>query len=83
MNKKNEVAGKKTFEKELKRLSEIVTLLEKGDTPLEDSISLYEEGVKRAGSLKKYLDEAKRKIEIIIADSGVLTTKPFGDDEKA
>ncbi|MFH1956871.1 MAG: exodeoxyribonuclease VII small subunit [bacterium] len=77
MNKKNEAVGKKTFEKELCRLEEIVSLLEKGETPLDDSIKLFEEGVKKADALKKYLDEAKRKIEIITVESGVLATKPF------
>jgi len=77
MNRKNAGAAGKSFEKELRRLEEIVSLLEKGETPLDESIKLFEEGVKRAGDLKKYLDEAKRKIEIITAESGVLATKPF------
>jgi Exodeoxyribonuclease VII small subunit (EC 3.1.11.6) len=41
------VAGKKqqlSFEESLNRLEEIVRHLEKGDLPLNDSLSLYEEG---------------------------------------
>lgn len=81
MNRKNSSGMKKSFEKELHRLEEIVSLLEKGETPLDESIKLFEEGVKRARDLKKYLDEAKRKIEIITTESGVLATKPFETEE--
>lgn len=81
MNRKNAGSVGKSFEKELRRLEEIVSLLEKGETPLDESIKLFEEGVKGAKGLKKYLDEAKRKIEIITEDSGVLATKPFETEE--
>ena len=72
---------KKDFEKELKRLEEIVALLEKGDSPLDESIKLFEEGIAKAADMKKSLEEAKRKIEIISKKSGLFTTEKFGEDE--
>ncbi len=74
-------AVKKDFEKELKRLEEIVALLEKGDSPLDESIKLFEEGIEKASDMKKSLEEAKRKIEIISKKSGLFATEKFGEDE--
>ena len=42
---------KQTFEQAMARLEEIVRLLEKGDAPLEESMSLFEEGAKLAAQL--------------------------------
>ncbi len=51
------------FEKELARLEEIVNKIESGVLPLEESISLFEEGQKIIASLKGALEEAKNTIE--------------------
>ena len=51
-----------SFEESLKRLDEIVRHLEKGDLPLERSLSLFEEGtglIRRCGAM---LDEAEQKV---------------------
>lgn len=51
-----------SFEQSLARLDEIVRHLEKGDLPLDDSLSLFEEGtglIRRCGNL---LDEAEQKL---------------------
>ncbi|MBR0355241.1 MAG: exodeoxyribonuclease VII small subunit [Oscillospiraceae bacterium] len=53
---------KETFEQMLTRLDEIVRHLEKGDLPLDDSLSLFEEGtglIRRCGTM---LDEAEQKV---------------------
>lgn len=50
---------KNTFEDNMKKLSSIVSELEKGDLPLEKAIELYTEGVKVSAECKKQLDEAK------------------------
>ncbi|MCD6311288.1 MAG: exodeoxyribonuclease VII small subunit [Elusimicrobia bacterium] len=80
MSEKKQVE-KKDFEKELGRLEEIVGLLEKGDSPLDESIKLFEEGIEKASAMKKSLEEAKRKIEIISKKSGLFETEKFGEDE--
>ncbi|TFB11178.1 exodeoxyribonuclease VII small subunit [Candidatus Marinimicrobia bacterium MT.SAG.3] len=52
-----------TFEDALERLNEIVHKLEKGDKKLEDSIQLFEEGVKLSRFCKEVLKEAAEKVE--------------------
>ena len=52
-----------SFEDALDRLNEIVLSLEKGDIKLEDSISLFEEGVKLSRFCKEVLQEAAEKVE--------------------
>ena len=59
------MAAKKTamtFEQSLDRLEEIVRHLEKGDLPLNDSLSLYEEGTALIAACSKQLDEAEQKV---------------------
>ena len=51
------------FEKSLKRLEEIVAIVEGETLPLEESLKLYEEGKKLIASLEKTLKEAERKVE--------------------
>lgn len=53
---------KENFEANLKKLSTVVTELEKGDVSLEKAVELYSEGVKLSAVCKKQLDEAKIKI---------------------
>lgn len=50
------------FEDALGRLDEIVRHLEKGDLPLNDSLSLYEEGTGLIAACSKLLDEAEQKV---------------------
>ncbi len=57
------------FEEELKRLEEIVKQLENEETSLDDSISLFEEGTKILKKLKEKLNEAEKKVKILLKDS--------------
>ncbi len=68
-----------TFESSLSRLTEIVELLEQGDLPLEDSLRLFEEGVRLSRTSQERLDRAQRKVEELLRvdDAGVPTTAPF------
>jgi exodeoxyribonuclease VII small subunit len=72
--------GEKKFEKALARLEEIVQKLEEGDMTLEDSLKAFEEGVKLSRFLAKKLDEAERKVEILLADEKGMTTEPFAGE---
>jgi len=80
MSEKKTVS-KKDFEKDLKRLEDIVALLEKGDSPLDESIKLFEEGIEKAAEMKNNLEEAKRKIELISKKSGLFSTEKFHEEE--
>jgi exodeoxyribonuclease VII small subunit len=57
-----------TFEAALSRLEEIVQKLEKGELALEESLVLYEEGVRLSGVCHAKLEEAEGKIEILLKD---------------
>ncbi len=56
------MAKKVSFEEAIGRLEEIVRQLEKGDVPLEESIRLYEEGMKLGKMCRKILDEADLRV---------------------
>jgi len=61
------VEKKLVFEDAMKRLEEIVTALEKGDAPLEKSLSLFQEGTKLIESCNKELDQAQQQLKILVA----------------
>ena len=54
------------FEKELKRLEEIVNKIQDESLPLDESVKLYEEGNKIIAILKEELAKAEEKIENIV-----------------
>ncbi len=75
--------AEKKFESALARLEEIVSELEKGDIPLDQSLKLFEEGVKLARVCQTRLQEAERKVEVLLKDSaGNLARKPFEEEEE-
>lgn len=57
-----------TYEQAVKRLDEIVSLLEKNDISLDEALSLFEEGTKLTALCSKKLSEAKQKITEIRKD---------------
>jgi len=67
-----------TFDACLTRLEQLVSALEAGNLPLEESLKVFEEGIALARHCARYLEEAERRIETLTKDeSGALTTKPF------
>ena len=57
------------YEKSLKRLEEIVALLEEGGQPLEKTLELFSEGTALISACGKYLDDAEQKITKLL-DNG-------------
>jgi exodeoxyribonuclease VII small subunit len=57
-----------TFEQAMSELERIVTQLERGDVPLEDSISLYEKGAELKKRCETKLKEAEQKVAAITLD---------------
>jgi exodeoxyribonuclease VII small subunit len=74
MNKKNDELN---FEDSLMRLEKIAELLENENTPLEESISLFEEGIALKEICDLKLKKAKLKIEKIIKSKNTITTEDF------
>jgi exodeoxyribonuclease VII small subunit len=67
-----------TFEESLKQLETIVAQLERGDLPLEDSIRIFEEGMRLSAECKKQLEEAEGKVEILVKRrNGAMEREPF------
>lgn len=60
------------------RLEEIVSLLERGDAPLEQAMALFEEGAKLLRECTKQLDEAEQKVTLLTAgENGQPVEQPF------
>lgn len=68
----------KSFETSLAELEQIVAKLESGDLPLEESLELFEKGIKLSRECRERLTKAERRIEILIKDSdGNLDVEDF------
>ncbi|MCP0886423.1 exodeoxyribonuclease VII small subunit [Ligilactobacillus sp. WILCCON 0076] len=59
-----------SFEENLTRLDQIVTQLEKGDTPLEDAMTQFQEGMVLSKKLEETLKDAEKTLTKIIDDNG-------------
>ena len=73
---------KEKFEEALQKLEAIVTQMEEGDLPLEETLKAFEEGVRLARFCASKLDEAERKVEKLMRDqAGKLQTTLFSEEE--
>ena len=67
-----------SFEKALEELENIVEKLEKGGLSLNESLALFEKGVKLARYLRDELEKAEKKVEILLKDEkGEIKEKPY------
>lgn len=65
MTKKSRESGKElSFEERLTRLQAIVSTLESGESPLEESVALYKEGLAHTKACRDQLARARHEIEI-------------------
>lgn len=72
-----------TFEEALKDLGKIVEKLEDGNLNLEESIELYQKGMELSGFCSQKLDQAERRISMLIKDKdGELLEMPFVEEEE-
>lgn len=68
----------KSFEASLEALERIVQQLEQGDLPLEKSLELFEQGIGLSRQCQDRLNQAERRIEILLRDNqGRTTVSPF------
>jgi exodeoxyribonuclease VII small subunit len=74
----------KDFESALKSLEDIVAQLEAGDLTLDRALELFEEGIKVSRFCSSKLEEAERKVEVLIKTaSGDMKETPFSEDAEA
>ena len=69
---------KPDFEGSMARLEEIVSLLERGDAPLDQAMALFEEGAKLLRECTRQLDEAEQRVTLLTAGKdGEIVEEPF------
>jgi exodeoxyribonuclease VII small subunit len=66
---KNNETQSRSFEASLEALEEIVRKLERGDLPLEESLELFEQGIRLSRECQERLSQAERRIEVLMRDS--------------
>ena len=75
--------AEKKFEEAMERLEQIVESLEGGDLTLEESLKIFEEGMKLIRFCSKKLEEAEQKVTLLVKESGgTLTQQPFDLNDK-
>lgn len=68
-----------SFEQILARLQEVVERLESGELPLEDSLTVFEEGIRLSRAGAKRLDAAERRVEELLGDG---ETRPIPEEDR-
>ena len=73
--------AKANFEDNMENLEKIVSELEKGDLNLDESISKFEEGIRISKECNKILEEAEKKITILLQKDGEIKEENFVSEE--
>jgi len=66
-----------SFETSLSSLEQIVAQLESGELPLERALELFEDGVALARRCQSQLQDAERKVELLLRERGEIKVVPF------
>ena len=75
--------SKERFEDTFKKLETIVNKLESGDLSLEDSVKLFEEGMRLSRLCSERLAEVQKRVEILLkSEEGELQSQPFPFEEE-
>lgn len=69
------------FEQALVELERVVTAMEAGNMPLEESLKAFEQGVRLTRECQRALQEAEQKVELLLKADNNIETKPFRDNE--
>lgn len=74
------MAAKVNFEKSMAELEEIVKKLESGETSLDESLTLFERGVKLSAQCSKLLEAAEQKVKVLLqSEEGGVSEQDFLD----
>ncbi|MHB8708336.1 MAG: exodeoxyribonuclease VII small subunit [Desulfuromonadales bacterium] len=77
------MAKQPTFEQSLKVLEDAVSRLEKGQLPLDEALSCFENGVKGASRCRELLRDVEARVEVLLRDSaGTLRVEPLATDDE-
>ncbi len=72
-----------SFDDQLKELEQLVTRMERGDLPLEESLQQFERGVQLVRQCEAQLQNAEQKVRILTRDNGTETLSEFTPDRDA
>jgi exodeoxyribonuclease VII small subunit len=73
--------AKEKFEDALEKLEDIVKKMEAGDLPLEEALKSFEEGIKLIRSCQTKLDEAERRVEMLLGKEDSLQVKQWSGED--
>lgn len=74
---------KLNFEKTMAELEATVKKLEQGDVSLDESLELFEKGIKLSKSCQKILETAEKKVTVLLSsEDGTITEEPFAPLDK-
>lgn len=80
---KNSEPPARSFESSLEALEEIVGKLERGDLALEESLELFEQGIRLSRECQERLSQAERRIEVLMRDQqGRPVVAAFADEKE-
>jgi exodeoxyribonuclease VII small subunit len=71
---------KKSYESSFKRLEEIMEKLENQQLGLEESLTLFQEGIDLYRQCREQLNKAEETLKVVMADSGLETLKPLREE---
>jgi exodeoxyribonuclease VII small subunit len=72
-----------SFEQALERLGALVDRLEQGDLPLEEALAAFEEGVALTRRCAGQLEDAERRIEVLVREGERWLSRPFEASDEA
>lgn len=71
-----------SFEQILERLSQVVEQLEDGEIPLEQALLQFEQGIALSRVGQQRLDDAERRIEVLLGDDEGISTEPLDEESE-
>ncbi|MBN1664913.1 MAG: exodeoxyribonuclease VII small subunit [Deltaproteobacteria bacterium] len=73
--------AKDKFEDAMDKLEDIVKKMEAGNMSLDESLKAFEEGIKLVRVCTKKLDEAQRRVDVLLAEGSDMATAPFSESD--
>ncbi|MGV8078489.1 MAG: exodeoxyribonuclease VII small subunit [Syntrophales bacterium] len=73
--------AREKFEESIEKLEQIVRRMEAGEMTLDESLKAFEEGIRLVRLCNARLDDAERRVELLLREGDQLTMKPLGGDE--
>lgn len=71
----------KSFENSMKELEAVVEKLESGDVTLEEALTCFENGIKLSNACRKMLDEAEKKVSVLLGGADKEKQNFIGEEE--